>query len=158
MGADSSNKSSPTQVRSWGRRRGPREAGGRFSLYTSSSGPSLSLGSGPWVRRGPPSSHAGEGAGACAGAYHLSTREAARTPFQQARSSPKPSWIKGRRGGDYASLSQRSLGARPPEPVVVPPTPGTLKEMGAARGEKAKGSREAKLVNLGRLRAGTGAR
>lgn len=61
-------------------------------------------------------------------------------------------------GGDYASLSQRSLGARPPEPVVVPPTPGTLKEMGAARGEKAKGSREAKLVNLGRLRAGTGAR
>lgn len=137
----------------------PREAGGRFSLYPSSSGPSLSLGSGPWVRRGPPSSPAGEGAGACAGAYHLSTREAARTPLHQARSSPKPSWIKGRRGG---GIMRRCLsgvwGHDPPEPVVVPPTPGTLKEMGAARGEKAKGNREAKLVNLGRLGAGTGAR
>lgn len=72
--------------------------------------------------------------GACAGVYDLSTREAAKTPLKEDWSSPKPGWIKGRLGG-YASLPQRSLGPRPSECVVVPPTPRTLKEVGTARGK-----------------------
>lgn len=134
----------------------PREAGAHFSLYTSSSGPSLSLGSGPWVRREPPSSHAGEGAGACAGAYDLSTREAAKTLLRQAWSSPKPSWIKGRLGGGFMRCCPRGVWGHDPQSVWL--SRQHPKEMGAARGEKAKGSCGAKLVDLGRLEAGTDAR
>lgn len=76
----------------------PRESGGRFTLPHKFLLTSLSLGSGPWVRPGPPSSHAGEGAGACTVCMTCPPAKQQQHPSNEPGAPPDPAGPRGDSG------------------------------------------------------------
>lgn len=90
------------------------------------------------------------------GVYDLSTSKAAKTPLQRAWSSPKPGWIKGQPG-----VMRRCPGGawgHDPQSVWLSRQHPVHSKRWGRRGGKSQDNRRAKLVNVGRLKAGTDAR